>query len=315
MVRTGSSASFAIAFEGPGVEDGTIDVRDLAPALLALGTMVDAANRAIHGNQAPAHIKARAVSAGCFEVSLEVVIPAWEMVKGLLLSDDSRAAATLLAYLGLVGGAGASVIALYRKLKGRRPDRVQRSGSEVTVIIGADELVVPLDVLRLYQEVAVHRAMTNLLAPLDSGRIERIEFRRSAGAPAEQTITAADKPSFVLPEPEDETVVDDTHRMALSIRSLAFQEGNKWRLFDGQNVITASIEDKDFLSRVDSNEIRFAKSDILICSVQVIQKQTADGLKTEHIVKRVLEYKSAPTQIALFDDEPPSAPDPLEPSD
>jgi len=87
--------------------------------------------------------------------------------------------------------------------------------------------------------------------------------------------------------------------LALSIRSLAFQEGNKWRLFDGQNTITATIDDKDFIHRVDQNLIRFAKGDILVCEVRTIQKQTIDGLKADHIVLRVEEHKQAQAQISL----------------
>jgi len=41
-----TSSTFRIAFEGAALEDGEIDVRDLAPALLALGDVVQAAKRA-----------------------------------------------------------------------------------------------------------------------------------------------------------------------------------------------------------------------------------------------------------------------------
>ena len=92
--------------------------------------------------------------------------------------------------------------------------------------------------------------------------------------------------------------------LALSIRSLAFQEGNKWRLFDGQNTIIATIEDKDFVRRVDLNIERFAKGDLLICEVRTIQTQGKDGLKTEHNVLKVVEHRPAPIQISLpFEDE------------
>jgi hypothetical protein len=35
------SASFVVSFNGPGVEDGRIHVRDLAPALLSLGRLIE----------------------------------------------------------------------------------------------------------------------------------------------------------------------------------------------------------------------------------------------------------------------------------
>lgn len=295
-----SKASFVVAFEGPAVQDGTIDVRDLAPALLSLGQLVDAANRTLNGDKVPARVQAKAVSAGCFEVSLDVVLTNWEALKGFLISPDVEGAKALIEWVGLVGGVGGGLIALYRWLHGREVDKVERlDGGFVRITIGDSSIVTPMEVLRLYQEMAVNQAMNRLISSIEAGKIDRIEFRESPGAQASQTLTVEDKSTFQLPMPADETVVDEIRRMALSIRSLAFQEANKWRLYDGQNIITATIEDKNFLSRVDRNEIRFAKSDVLICEVQTIQRQGAEGLKTEHIIKRVLEHRPAPTQIAL----------------
>lgn len=305
-----STARFVIAFDGPGVDAGTIDVRDLAPALLALSKAVDAANHAINGDAVPARIQVKATTIGCFEVDLNLVLQGWAAVKGLLLSEDGQAATILLGLLGITFGPKAAkngLIQFYRWLDGRRIASAKQEASMVIITVADGETItVPLEVLRLYQEVAVNHAMGQLLDTLESDRIDRIEFREAPGQPPVEVLTKADRTAFSLPVPVDETVVDETRRMALSIRSLAFQEGNKWRLFDGQNVITATIEDKEFLGRVDRSEIRFAKSDVLICSVQSIQKQGVEGLKTEHIVRKVLEYKPAPMQVDLF--APPSPP-------
>ena len=52
-----SSSSFRIAFEGEPFAEGEIDVNDLAPALLALGEVIQAANRALNGDRADARLK------------------------------------------------------------------------------------------------------------------------------------------------------------------------------------------------------------------------------------------------------------------
>lgn len=301
-----SSARFVIAFDGPGVTAGTIDVRDLAPALLALSRAIDAANRTINGDATPANIQVKATSVGSFEVDLNLVLQGWSAVKGLLLTEDGQAATALLTWLGFLGvptitGIGYGLIQLYRRLNGRSITQARQDGSTVTITVSDGEtFVVPLEVLRLYKEIAVNHAIGQLLDTLEGDRVDRIEFRSAPGQEPVEVLTKSDREAFALPVPEDETVVDDTRRMALSIRSLAFQEGNKWRLYDGQNVITAKLEDKDFLGRVDRNEIRFAKSDVMICMVQTVQKQGVEGLKTEHVVKKVLEYRPAPQQIELF---------------
>lgn len=292
-----STARFVVAFVGPGVVDGTIDVRDLAPALLSLGEAVDAANRAINGPNVPARVKARATSQGSYEVQLDLILQGWEAIKGVLLSEDSTAALNLLTCLGFFGSAG--LVPLLRWLKGRRPDKLEQNGSLITITAGSEQFTVSLEVLRLYRDAAVSKSLSDLLDTLETGRVEQIEFRSQPGAQPEQVLSQDDRAAFDVARPDDETVVDETGKMALSIRTLAFQEGNKWRLFDGQNIITATIDDKDFLGRVDRSEIRFANSDLLICDVQSIQRQGIEGLKTEHIVRKVLEYRRAPSQLEL----------------
>ena len=294
-----SKASFIVAFDGPGVRDGSIDVRDLAPALLSLGHLVDAANRAVNGDRHPARLQAKAVSHGSFEVSLDVVLSGWEYVRDILLSDDVDGAKQLIEWIGIVG-TPVSLFAVYRFLNGRKPDAVRRSGGRITIEIDGQTLEVPLEVLRIYQDGAVNDAIRRLTETLESEAVDTISFRGASGKGETEKLTASDRESFVLPEPEKTILTDVTRQMALSIRSLAFQEGNKWRLFDGQNVITATIEDAEFLKRVERNIIRFAKSDILVCEVRTIQRQTKEGLQTDHTVKRVVDYRPAPSQIELF---------------
>ena len=68
----------------------------------------------------------------------------------------------------------------------------------------------------------------------------------------------------------------------------------------GSNQISATIADEDFLRRVDSNELAFAKGDVLICDVRVRQTQSPQGLKTEYTVESVVEHKQAARQLNLL---------------
>ena len=298
-------AEFIVAFHGRAADGGRIDVRDLAPALLSLGRAIDASNLVLNGEGQPVRVEVRALSEGSFEVQLDVVLTAWDQLKTFLHTTDVDSAKQLIEWLGLIGGpVGASLIVLYRFLRGRSPERVERSvAGHVRLHLNGETLTVPVEVLRLYQDVAVNRALGQLLDTLQNEALDRIEFRKPGSKEPAQVLTRDDRSSFSIPSPRDQTVVDETRTLALSIRSLAFQEGNKWRLFDGQNVITATIEDEDFIFKVDRSAIRFAKGDILICDVRTIQHQTSEGLRTEHHVIRMKEHRPAQTQISLpFDD-------------
>jgi hypothetical protein len=296
-------AGFVVSFDGPGVEEGRIDVRELAPALLSLGKVIDAANLAIYGEKSQIRVEAKAVSIGSFEVSIDAVITNWNAFTSFLDGADAQHAKLILEWIGIIGTpAMAGLVGVYRFLKGKRPARVVRAeGNIFRLEVDGRVLHVPLEVMRLYQDVAVNKAFNELISAVDSDNINKIEFRPD-GAPREAktlTLDRSDRPNFLIEEPPPSVVTDDTRRVALSIRSLAFQEGNKWRLFDGQNTITASIEDREFIDRVDSNLVRFAKGDILLCEVRTVQSQSRDGLKTEHTVLKVIEHRPAPTQIGL----------------
>jgi hypothetical protein len=77
-------SGFVVSFDGPSVQDSRIDVRDLAPALLSLGNIIDSANIALNGSERKIRVEVKSTKAACFEVNLDVVLPAWEYIKSLL---------------------------------------------------------------------------------------------------------------------------------------------------------------------------------------------------------------------------------------
>lgn len=55
-----SDANFSLIFEGTSVENGEIDIKDLAPSLMALGDLIQAANAEINGEKARIAVKLQA---------------------------------------------------------------------------------------------------------------------------------------------------------------------------------------------------------------------------------------------------------------
>lgn len=300
-----SKAITSIAYDGPALRGGTMDVRDLAPALLAVGQLFDAANSALNGESARINVQVTATESGSFQIGLEVAQSIGEHLVALLTSAPVVGAGTLVT---LVFGTPASrgLIAVINALKGKKPSKIEKfSDSTIKITFDGDSFEVPIELLKLYQDMAVRVAMQKLIQePLLKDGIELFEAREKKKGIV--SINKSEASNFERPHVPDEMLVDHEITSAYSIISLAFKEENKWRLNDGSNPISATIADEDFLRRVDNNQISFSKGDILICDVRVTQKQTDQGLKTEYFVLKVKDHRTGARQLPLPLPTPPS---------
>lgn len=289
MTRDG----FRIRFEGEGLAQGRMDVRDLAPALLSVGQLFDAANEALNGDAAKVNIEVQATETACFDVALQCVQSLYDQVVGLLNGEDVSAAANLVT-LVTAGGGAYGLIGLVKKLQGGNPDTVtDLDDGTVKLTKNNISFIVPFKSWTLYQNMPVREAISSFADIVNRPEIESAEWCRDDGKTEPVLISKSEARYFAAPEPLEEVIVDDTHTAAYSIVSLAFKEDNKWRLHDGNNTISATIEHEEFIKKVNENEIAFAKGDVLICKVNVRQTRDKKGLHTEHKVLEVLEHKSA----------------------
>ena len=291
-----SKAQFTVAYDGPALTGGTMDVRDLAPALLAVGQLIDAVNTTLNRDDAKVSVNVRATNTGSFSITLEIIQTYAQQVVGLFAGTEVTAATNILT---LLGASGTGLFWLIKRLGGRKPDRVEMVDPDhVRVAFEGEAIVVPLKLIRLYQDLAVRAAAERVVyEPLQREGIDRfIAFKDTE---SEITVTESEAGAFRKPEDVEQVLLDDVRRSAFSIVSLAFKDDNKWRLHDGNSQISTSIADEEFLRRVDRNEISFAKGDVLICDVRVRQSQTTNGLKTEYTVEKVVEHKRAPRQLEL----------------
>lgn len=287
--------SFSIAYDGPALADGTMDVRDLAPALLSVGELFDEANSVLNEDQVKFKTSIKATSTGSFEIVLFLSQTGWEQIVELFSGDSITATINIRDLIFSTGG----VIWLLKKLMGRRPDKIEEmdNNSVVNIIVGDQTINISPEVRQLYENAKIHAALQKLIEePL---KRTGIDVFKSSYDNQQMTVEKSEAEYIGGHLSSEDQVIQSSRRAAFSILSITFKENNKWRLSDSHSTISAGIEDQDFLEKINRNQVSFSKGDTLICKVRTTQIINHGKIKTTHVVERVIDHITAVKQPQL----------------
>lgn len=127
-----ASVHFSIKYDGPALVTHQMDVRELAPALIALSTLLEEANRAAYPDSSEVRVNVQGnFKGGSFGVDLIAVQSIAEQIVSMLAGPTSTAAANLLAILGGIGLLGSGgLIGIVKWLRGRKPTAIRLYGDK-----------------------------------------------------------------------------------------------------------------------------------------------------------------------------------------
>jgi hypothetical protein len=96
-------------------------------------------------------------------------------------------------------------------------------------------------------------AARKAVEPVSVNGIDEVRFEHATLA-TPVGVKDDDLSGFDVPPEQDEELLDQVHDMNLRLVSVAFAEGNKWRVSDGEQTFFVTIEDEAFLARIEANE-------------------------------------------------------------
>lgn len=304
MSDMSASIQFSIKYDGPALASHEMDVRELAPALLALSSLLEDSNRALNGDRPEIRVNVKGnFQSGSFKIDLAAALTMKEQLVSILSGTEVTALSNLfgiLGGLGLLGGGG--LIGLVVWLNGRKPSKIEYHGEKAIFTIEesseVETLEVDLAVGRLYATKTVRQSLSKVVKPLSQSGIDY--FASGRDGQAEVVITKEQAAAFFDLD-NDLEIVSNTvsERALLQIESAVFKDGNKWRLNDGTTSFFAEILDVDFMARIESGQERFGKGDVLIVDLRRIQTIADTGLKSEYRIETVHEHRE-PLQQNMF---------------
>ncbi len=293
-----SKAAVTVSFGGPAVQDGSMDLNELAPSMLALAGLVQRANTLVNDDRSKVRVRlAAGFKRGSFEFTIQVLQSLGQRLGNLLTHDNIQSADALLSILGLYvaskkGYKGA--LWLVKKLNNQKPDGVTIKGENVEINIAGDTFHVHQSAYELANDETFRRHAERFVRPLKREGVESVETRRP-GRKTGEKITRSDVASFDQLAPDEaiegsSVLHDGSSKQFFEIENAPFREGLVWRLIQGDDRITAYLLDEEFQQRIDDGE-RFAKGDKLEVDLRsVVRKQPDGSLDKRNEIVRVLSH-------------------------
>lgn len=280
-----------IAYQGEALRNGTMELRDLAPALLAFSGFVESVNAIVNQKDFKLAIHVKSFEKGSF--GIELIIADASLLSQFLepfAGTNASAIANLLEILGASVLGGKGIFWLIQKLRKSR-SVVAHSADTVTITLEDGEtLQVAEPLYRAASDALVQRYLFEALKPVSKEGIDSFQMY-SSETPSEIT-TEITKETLRDYEPAEQTEIltSDVRVQYCTIVDLSFEK-TEWRLSDGESTFNVTIEDKDFLQSVRDTSVVITPSTQLKVEIKTEQRRVIKNLRTTRTLLRVLEIK------------------------
>lgn len=310
--------SFVLVYNGAALQDGSMDVRQLAPALLAIGDLFERSNSLLNDNRAHVAVRVTAIEQGSFLLHIDLWQTVAEQVRTLFSHADI---ATINAIIDSLFGKAAGAVGVFeliRLLRGKRAKRkrvLQNGNVELELPDGTTTEAKP-QTITLYEDQRIRQDASEAVKPVNAEGIDSFEVKRGTEVlehvekpDVESFKKAAEKPDYRETEPK----LDATARRAVEIIKPSFADDLVWTVSGGEGErFTAKMADPEFQERVDRGEVFFKKGDIAIVDVATKSWVVNGRLHSEHEITKVRSFEhGTDQQLGLLTAAEASSPGPV----
>lgn len=303
---TMSKKTLYVAYDGPALASHEMDVRELAPALLALATLFEETNSILNKERAKITLNVKgSFKTGSFGFELSVVQDLFQSFLNFGSKTEIQSAATIATLLGFIVGGNLKqgLIQVIHWIRGRKIDKVEIKDSIVILYIGDEFLEIEEKVLQLLRNQKIRQAMEDAIKkPLEHDGIDSFGFAESCEKKI-SVISKEESKYYTAPKASPEDLGSAEYETTLQIIGVTFQDKNKWRFSDGiSNTFYADMLDSNFLAKIDNHAILFGKGDIIRAQVRETKLIDITGtMRAERAIVHVFEHRNASVQLKLTD--------------
>jgi hypothetical protein len=309
-----------IRYDGPALAGHEMDVEELAPALLALASLIQAANHKFNGDRSAVRVVVNAdIEQQCFQLKIKIITDFLSRAKGFL-DGDVETLKDICEWIGIIGGGGFTLFRLLVALGRKQQDQtIFKTDAEAgSTVYNIKELhvhgEVPLQVQQLLSDPVIVGKAQEVFRPLVRKGYDTIGFIEPKRGQVFEADTKDAKAVLALPAPQpievEEEDNDDEPTYATGpawVDTSHFRGAAKWALMWNGVKIDAKMPEA-FLEQFQANEIIVIPNTKLTVRMKIIPKVDENGGAigpTSFVVEDVLDIELPPKvakQGGLFDE-------------
>jgi hypothetical protein len=307
-----TEANLYVVYDGSALKNNEMDIRELAPALLAIADIFEEANRILNKNDAKISVKVKAsFEHGSFGIDLSIAQNF--QIFSDLISDNLKiivGTAALKQILGfsvkdVVTGSFKGLLSVIKWLKNRKIKKTEIKKNSAKIITEDNDYIENIEpkTVELLNNPKIRKLLEQVIAkPLKNEGIESFACTDSIDKnnPNYFIINKNEGNYFIFQE--EERIINEERRGAiLKIVSISFIEKYKWRFKEEKDIFYAEIQDNEFIQKIKNRKVSFKEGDVLKVNLYICQKQMNNNqIKKEYYIEKVIKHQTSLSQLNLF---------------